>query len=69
MGLPPADRFPCVAVAREPEGLRLSFTGAGETRVVDVPAWTLAGEDLEGAELALLARLQGLGFEARRDES
>ncbi len=63
-GLPPRSAFPDVAVARDESGLELRFGGAGDERIVEVPMWTLEGQDPEAAQLSLLARLQELGYRA-----
>jgi hypothetical protein len=65
MGLPPPGAFPDVAVERDAAGLVLRFGGgAGDERTVEVPLWTLEGQDPEAAQLSLLARLQELGYRA-----
>jgi hypothetical protein len=64
MGLPPPGAFPDVAVERDAAGLVLRFGGAGDERTVEVPLWTLEGQDPEAAQLSLLARLQELGYHA-----
>jgi hypothetical protein len=64
MGLPPPGAFPDVAVERDAAGLVLRFGGAGGERTVEVPLWTLEGQDPEAAQLSLLARLQELGYRA-----
>ena len=61
-GLPPVSGFPNVAVERDGEGLVLRFGGAGAERTIEIPLWTLEGQDLETAQLSLLARLQDLGY-------
>jgi hypothetical protein len=53
-----------VAVERDAAGLVLRFGGAGDERTVEVPLWTLEGQDPEAAQLSLLARLQELGYRA-----
>ena len=63
-GLPPRTAFPDVAVQRDAAGLVLRFGGAGDERTVEVPLWTLEGQDPEAAQLSLLARLQELGYRA-----
>jgi hypothetical protein len=64
MGLPPVSGFPEVAVERDAAGLVLRFGGAGDERTIEVPLWTLEGQDPEAAQLSLLARLQELGYRA-----
>jgi hypothetical protein len=61
-GLPPASRFPDALLVHDGEHLELRFGGAGETRTVEIPLWTLAGQDIEAAQLRLLAELQQLGY-------
>jgi hypothetical protein len=63
-GLPPATRFPDVALVRGEEHLELRFTGADDTRTLEIPLWTLEGQDIEAAELRLLAELQARGYRA-----
>lgn len=65
-GLPALGTFPDVAVERCADGLLLRFTGAGHVRTIEVPLWTLEGQDPEAAQLSLLARLQELGYRASR---
>ena len=48
-GLPPASRF----------------GGADETTTVGIPLWTLKGQDIEAAQLWLLAELEQRGYRAR----
>lgn len=62
MGLPPASRFPDAVLTHADGSLELRFGGAGETRIVEVPLWTLEGDDLEAAQLWLLAELQQRGY-------
>jgi len=38
------------------------FGGAGDTRIVEIPLWTLEGQDVEAAQLWLLAELQHRGY-------
>jgi hypothetical protein len=61
-GLPPAGRFPDALLAHDDEGLELRFGGAGDTRTIEIPLWTLEGEDVEEVELRLLAELQLRGY-------
>lgn len=64
-GLPPASRFPDVVLARGPAGFDLRFGGADETTTVGIPLWTLKGQDIEAAQLWLLAELEQRGYRAR----
>ena len=63
-GLPPRTAFPDVAVERDEAGLVLRLGGVGDERIIEVPIWTLEGQDPEAAQLSLLARLQELGYRA-----
>ena len=61
-GLPPADRFPDAVLGQDDEGhLVLRFGGAGDTRIVEIPLWTLEGQDVEAAQLWLVAQLRQRG--------
>jgi hypothetical protein len=64
MGLPPRDRFPRVIVRRDARAVTLDFTGGGERRVVEVPLYTLDGDDPEAAQLRVAGRLRELGYAA-----
>jgi hypothetical protein len=64
MGLPPVGAFPDVTLESDDVGLLLRFSGAEGERMVDIPAWTLAGQDRETVELWLLATLQERGYRA-----
>ena len=70
MGLPAVERAPQVRLERTTEAVMLWFLGVEDERPVHrvaLPRYTLnAGEDLETAELDLLARLRRLGYDARR---
>lgn len=61
-GLPPASRFPDAVLVRDVQHLELRFGGTGETRTVEIPLWTLAGQDIEATQLWLLAQLQQRGY-------
>jgi hypothetical protein len=64
-GLPSTKRFPRVHVGRAEDGLTLRFSGPGEEDwIIDVPGWTLAGEDLETVALTLLSHLAEMGYDA-----
>jgi hypothetical protein len=62
MGLPPASHFPDAVLVKNEAGLELRFGGAGDTRTVDIPLWTLQGQDIEAAQLWLLADLGRRGY-------
>ena len=62
-GLPPANRFPDAVLGQDDEShLELRFGGAGDTRTVEIPLWTLEGQDVEAAQLWLLAELRQRGY-------
>lgn len=64
-GLPSVNRFPRVHVGQADDGLVLRFSGPGEEDyIVDVPGWTLEGEDLEAVTLRLLGDLRAMGYDA-----
>lgn len=62
MGLPPASHFPDVMLVQEVDRVELRFAGAGDTSTVEIPLWTLAGQDPEHAQLLLLAELRRRGY-------
>lgn len=62
MGLPPVSRFPDAALVQAEERLELRFSGAGATTSIEIPLWTLEGEDVEAAQLWLLAELRARGY-------
>lgn len=61
-GLPPASRFPDAVLVHGEGHLELRFAGAGDTRTIEIPLWTLEGQDVEAAELWLLTELQRRGY-------
>jgi hypothetical protein len=69
MGLPNVARFPKATVQRRRDRFELLFRGEEQTRLVEV-GFRYIGEidDLESAELGLLARLQELGYDVDRRE-
>jgi hypothetical protein len=62
MGLPPASRFPDVMLVQDEDRVELRFAGAGDRSTVEIPLWTLAGQDPERAQLLLLAELRRRGY-------
>lgn len=62
MGLPPASHFPDALLVQEEGRFELRFGGAGDTRTVQIPLWTLEGQDVEAAQLWLLAELRRRGY-------
>jgi len=62
MGLPPASRFPDVMLVQDADRVELRFAGAGDRSTVEIPLWTLAGQDPERAQLLLLAELGRRGY-------
>jgi hypothetical protein len=62
MGLPPASRFPDVMLVQDADRVELRFAGAGDRSTVEIPLWTLAGQDPERAQLLLLAELRRRGY-------
>jgi hypothetical protein len=68
MGLPQASRYPVAAVLRSDDRFEIVFSGDDGARTIDVP-YRLFGalDDLESVELHLLADLQRLGYDARRE--
>ena len=63
-GLPPAGRFPDATLRRHEDRLELRFDGMGEATTLEIPLFTLEGEDLEATQLRLLADLQQRGYRA-----
>ncbi|MFN2489852.1 MAG: hypothetical protein ABR529_08980 [Actinomycetota bacterium] len=67
MGLPHVARWPRAAVTRDGGVFSIVFSGTDPERRVDVPLAELApDQDLETAELRLLASLQELGYSVER---
>jgi hypothetical protein len=64
MGLPPASRFPDAVLTQDAAGFELRFSGTGDTTTIEVPLWTLEGQDVEAAQLRLLAELRQRGYRA-----
>jgi hypothetical protein len=62
MGLPPVSRFPDAVLGHGEGQLELRFGGAGDSKTVEIPLWTLEGQDVEAAQLWLLAELQHRGY-------
>ena len=66
-GLPPASRFPDAFLIQDDGRIELRFGGAGDTGTVEIPLWTLEGQDVEAAQLRLLAELRQLGYRVTLD--
>jgi len=49
-------------LVQDADRLELRFGGAGDTRTIEIPLWTLDGQDVEAAELWLLAELRRRGY-------
>jgi hypothetical protein len=67
MGLPPVARYPEATVKRDDEKMFIHFGGLAEEYLMSVPLKYLGAEDIEAAELRLLAQLQRIGYRARSD--
>jgi hypothetical protein len=66
-GLPHVARFPKATVTRQARCFEVLFHGDEHSRRVDIDFRYLdEADDLELAELTLLARLQDLGYEIER---
>lgn len=65
-GLPNVARYPEAVVARGEEAITIRFGGLGPEQTMSVPLKYVGG-DAEEAELRLLARLQEVGYRARRE--
>jgi hypothetical protein len=63
-GLPAVLRFPDVTLRRYDDRFELHFDGRGEMTTIEIPYFTLEGEDLEATQLRLLASLQQRGYRA-----
>jgi hypothetical protein len=66
MGLPNVSRFPEATVTRDEEAVLIRFGGLAEEYLMSVPLKYIGAEDEEAAEIRLLARLQQIGYHARR---
>jgi hypothetical protein len=67
MGLPARTRCPKATVRRAEQRIELRFSGPDCDQGLDVRLDMLGAEaDPEGAELRLLAQLEGLGYEVER---
>ncbi len=66
MGLPNVNRYPEATVRRDEENVEIHFGGKGAEQTMNVPLEYVGG-DAEEAELWLLARLQQIGYEVRRE--
>jgi hypothetical protein len=49
-------------LVQDEDRVELRFAGAGDTSTVEIPLWTLAGQDPERAQLLLLAELRRRGY-------
>ena len=67
VGLPNVARYPEATVNRDEEAITILFGGLGAQQTMSVPL-KYAGGDAETVELRLLARLQWIGYDARRGE-
>lgn len=67
-GLPHVDRYPVATVTREEDRIRILFGGRNAEQQMSVPLEYLEGEDAESAELWLMAQLQEIGYEVRRED-
>jgi hypothetical protein len=68
MGLPAVARYPEATVARDEEKITIRFGGLGAEQTMSVPLKYVGAEDEETAELMLLAKLQRIGYRARRED-
>jgi hypothetical protein len=68
-GLPAPARFPEAEVEGRPDAVRIVFSGAGGSQVLEIPLDYVATDDLEGTLLRLLADLGRRGYRPswRRD--
>lgn len=66
-GLPHVGRYPEATVKRAEEHFDVHFGGRGYEQRMAVPLKYLDGEDVEAAELRLLAQLQQIGYRVRRE--
>lgn len=67
-GLPHVDRYPVATVRGMEERIEIHFGGRNDEQVMNVPLEYLEGEDPEAAELWLMAQLQQIGYEVRRED-
>lgn len=67
-GLPHVGRYPEAVVKRSGERIEVRFGGRGDEQLMNVPVKYLGGADEEASELRLLAQLQQIGYEVRREE-
>jgi hypothetical protein len=49
-------------LVQDADRVELRFAGAGDRSTVEIPLWTLAGQDPERAQLLLLAELRRRGY-------
>jgi len=67
MGLPNVARYPEATVVREETTIRMLFSGPYGEQKMNVPLEYVGG-DAEETELRLLAQLQQIGYNVRREE-
>jgi hypothetical protein len=66
-GLPNAARYPVATVTRDGDRISILFSGPHGEQAMSVPLKYVGGDE-EAAELRLLAQLQRIGYDARREE-
>jgi hypothetical protein len=66
VGLPSVARYPEAKVVREEQRLIISFGGLEDEQTMGIPLKYTGSEDVEAAELMLLAQLQRIGYRVRR---
>lgn len=65
-GLPSVARYPVATVKRRTEVVEIHFGGLSAEQTMSVPLKYVGG-DAEEAELRLLAQLQQIGYQVRRE--
>lgn len=66
MGLPSVEKYPEATVARREGHIGIVFSGTDGEQTMNVPLKYIGG-DAESAELWLLADLERMGYEVRRE--
>jgi hypothetical protein len=66
MGLPAVEKYPVATVRRYEEYIGVVFGGSDGEQTMNVPLKYVGG-DAESAELWLLADLERMGYEVRRE--